>query len=197
MPLQTSRTSPKKTAAPKATAKGQEALLAAAVPLFAERGLKGASARLLAQQAGVNIAAISYHFGGKEGLYHAVIANITAEIAHCMAPLCQQAEAALAQCPKTPEGQAQALAALRYLIMGFATLVLEETQVKNWGRIVLREQIDPSPAFSIIYDGHMQRVQSLLAGLIARCTGASAVDEMVRIRGHLLLDSVVTRLHSN
>ena len=42
--IATSITRPKKTAS-----KGQEALLAAAVSLFAELGLKGTSARLLAQ----------------------------------------------------------------------------------------------------------------------------------------------------
>src|SRR5512139_3551664 len=47
-------------------------ILDAAERLFAERGFEGASVRDLAAAAGVNLAAINYHFGGKEALYRAV-----------------------------------------------------------------------------------------------------------------------------
>jgi TetR/AcrR family transcriptional regulator len=48
-------------------------LIAAAVPLFAAKGLNGVSVRELATAAGVNLSMISYYFGGKEGLYAAVL----------------------------------------------------------------------------------------------------------------------------
>lgn len=51
----------------------REKLLGAATKLFAEKGFAGASIRQLAEAAGVNSAMISYYFGGKEGLYEAVI----------------------------------------------------------------------------------------------------------------------------
>lgn len=41
--------------------------------LFAERGLHGVSIRELSQIAGASISMISYYFGGKEGLYAAVL----------------------------------------------------------------------------------------------------------------------------
>ncbi|HKV42826.1 MAG TPA: CerR family C-terminal domain-containing protein [Blastocatellia bacterium] len=44
-------------------------LVTAALKLFAERGLEGVSVRELAQEAGVNLAAVNYHFGSKENLY--------------------------------------------------------------------------------------------------------------------------------
>lgn len=44
-------------------------LIEAAIPLFAEKGLAGVSIRELAEAAKVNSALISYHFGGKDGLY--------------------------------------------------------------------------------------------------------------------------------
>ena len=46
-------------------------LLAAALKLFAEKGFASTSTRQLAAAAGVNIAAISYYFGDKAGLYRA------------------------------------------------------------------------------------------------------------------------------
>jgi AcrR family transcriptional regulator len=44
-------------------------LLAAATRLFAEQGFDGTSVKELADEAGVNVSLISYHFGGKENLY--------------------------------------------------------------------------------------------------------------------------------
>jgi len=57
----------------KITQDAKEKLLAAGTRLFAEKGFAGVSIRELATAAGVNSALISYHFGGKEGLYEAVI----------------------------------------------------------------------------------------------------------------------------
>lgn len=42
--------------------------------LFAERGLDGATVEAIARRARANKAMISYHFGGKEGLYDAILA---------------------------------------------------------------------------------------------------------------------------
>jgi len=51
----------------------RENIIASAVPLFAAKGLNGVSVRDLARAAGVNLSMISYYFGGKEGLYAAVL----------------------------------------------------------------------------------------------------------------------------
>jgi AcrR family transcriptional regulator len=49
----------------------REALLIAAQKVFAEKGFDGATVKDVADEAGVNISLISYHFGGKENLYRA------------------------------------------------------------------------------------------------------------------------------
>lgn len=51
----------------------KERLLTAAESLFAEYGYTGTSMRVIAQEANVNIASANYHFGGKEGLWKAVM----------------------------------------------------------------------------------------------------------------------------
>jgi TetR/AcrR family transcriptional regulator len=48
-------------------------LIKVATPLFAEKGFNGVSVREIANSAGVNVSMISYYFGGKEGLYGAVL----------------------------------------------------------------------------------------------------------------------------
>ncbi len=50
-------------------------LIASSLPLFAAKGLNGVSVRELAAAAGVNLSMISYYFGGKEGLYAAVLTD--------------------------------------------------------------------------------------------------------------------------
>ncbi|HET8648124.1 MAG TPA: TetR family transcriptional regulator, partial [Vicinamibacteria bacterium] len=51
----------------------RRALLSAATSLFARRGFPGATAERIARAAGVNKAMINYHFGGKRGLYAAIV----------------------------------------------------------------------------------------------------------------------------
>lgn len=50
----------------------RERLLHAALRLFAQQGFAKTSTREIAEAAGVNLAAISYYFGDKQGLYRAV-----------------------------------------------------------------------------------------------------------------------------
>ena len=53
--------------------KPQERLLDAAEALFAERGFEAVSLRDITLEAGANVAAVNYHFGGKENLIGAVL----------------------------------------------------------------------------------------------------------------------------
>lgn len=48
--------------------------------LFAEKGIDATSTRAIVSEAGVNLAAINYHFGSKEGLLKAVIFRIVNKI---------------------------------------------------------------------------------------------------------------------
>lgn len=59
----------------------RRALLDAGAVLFPEKGFEGVSVEDLAERAGVNKALISYHFGGKRGLYVAVLESAFAAMA--------------------------------------------------------------------------------------------------------------------
>lgn len=59
---------------------GQEALLAAARELMAEKGLPRVTVREVAERAGVQPALVSYYFGSKRGLLQAVVADVASRM---------------------------------------------------------------------------------------------------------------------
>lgn len=54
----------------------KDLILDAAEALFADHGFAGTSMRMITAEAGVNLAAINYHFGSKENLLRAVLDGI-------------------------------------------------------------------------------------------------------------------------
>lgn len=59
-------------------AETRKEILRAAEQSFADSGFVGATTRQVAAKAGVNVATLHYHFGNKEGLYRAVLAEAAA-----------------------------------------------------------------------------------------------------------------------
>lgn len=59
-------------------------LIDAAVMLFAEKGFSAVTIREVAEASSANSALISYHFGGKEGLYRAVLEQQFAEVGRAL-----------------------------------------------------------------------------------------------------------------
>jgi AcrR family transcriptional regulator len=59
----------------RATHATRERLLRAAEALFLAHGYDGSSARMITAEARANLAAVNYHFGGKEGLFQAMLAR--------------------------------------------------------------------------------------------------------------------------
>jgi len=57
------------------------ALLQAGTELFSQRGFEGATTDAIARRAGINKAMISYHFGGKKGLYESILVDGLGQVA--------------------------------------------------------------------------------------------------------------------
>lgn len=70
------------------------ALLATGTEIFAELGFDGAKVGAIAERAGVNKAMINYHFGGKQGLYTAILETTFAEANSALSVLRGRAESA-------------------------------------------------------------------------------------------------------
>ena len=60
---------------PRASQVTRDRILDAAERLFLDHGYDGTSSRMITAAARVNLAAVNYHFGGKEGLFQAMLAR--------------------------------------------------------------------------------------------------------------------------
>ena len=76
-----------------------ERIFLAAERLFAERGFDGVSVRDIVQEAGVNLAAVSYHFGSKSALLMELFRARTKEMNRERHALLREAEAKFAGAP--------------------------------------------------------------------------------------------------
>ncbi len=116
----------------------KQALIEAAGELFADYGFARTTIRDIAQKAGANIAAIHYHFGGKENLYTEVLRHILLQSEVCTA----RQLLAEGECFKTPEGMAAAVCRLIHEHFE-AFFPLDEPEW--WTRLVMRSLLEPTP----------------------------------------------------
>jgi TetR/AcrR family transcriptional regulator, regulator of cefoperazone and chloramphenicol sensitivity len=162
-------------------AQARQALVRAAVQVFGQSGLEAATTREIAQRAQQNIAAIAYYFGGKEGLYLAVAEHIVEVILARIGPLMDEAETFLRQAKPAPQRCMHYIQ--RLLELCIAT---NQSMVPLTG-IIVREQTQPTRAFSILYDGCLERLQRLGAALIRAYVGDGASEHECIVRFHAML----------
>jgi AcrR family transcriptional regulator len=150
------------------SAETRDALIAAATVEFAARGFDSVSTREIAARAGANQALISYHFGGKEGLYLAVFEAMAAQIGKRIDPFVGAIDAHLETAPAGRSSRRvrdESLRLLLQLLDGMASLVADEASAA-WGQLIVREQQNPTPAFNVVYERFMGRVLRALTALL-------------------------------
>lgn len=143
----------------------RERLVDAALDLFGRYSFDGVSTRTLAQRAKVNLAAIQYYFGSKEGLYLAVARHINERIGSQMRPALADVEGAFnIQKPSKDECFAMVCRLLEVMVR----TTLESADSTKWVAIFLREQMEPSAAFDILFEGVMRPMHQCLCRLVGR-----------------------------
>ncbi|MCU7917571.1 MAG: CerR family C-terminal domain-containing protein [Candidatus Thiodiazotropha sp. (ex Epidulcina cf. delphinae)] len=160
----------------------RDRLLEAALQAFGNRDYDGVSTREIVEKAEANISAISYHFGGKKGLYLATVAYLAdrlhAGMAEQLEQIRQHAEVA------SPHQCAESLC--RFLLHFLENMLLGEVG-KHAPGIIFREQSQPTDAFEILYDKLLAPMHGTLARLVARYRGLQATDQAVIIMVHALI----------
>lgn len=140
----------------------QDRLLETAIDRFGRRGFEGASTREIARASGTAMSSITYHFGGKEGLYLAAADYIAAQMRETLEPLRARAK-------ELAEGadREQATELLLAMLDGFAQMMLRP-ETESWARFIVREQQQPTEAFERLYQGAMQAMLETFVGLLAK-----------------------------
>ena len=145
----------------------RQRLLNAAARLFAERGFARVTVRDICEKARANVAAVNYHFGGKDGLYTAVMRM-------AMETMQGTTEAARAAGSNLPPAER-----IRAYIEVFAERLLGPHHETWIHQLMMREMSDPTPSLTMVMDEVLKPRMAYLCCAIAELAGRSPDDERV------------------
>lgn len=132
----------------------KDRVLEAAGKIFAERGFRGATVREICQAAGVNLAAVNYHFGDKERLYIESVKR---------AVRCRFEEVPM---PTWPAGAA-AKQKLYDFIYAFLCRVLGQNDTEWHCQLMMREMASPTAACEELVREYIRPNFAVLQSIIA------------------------------
>jgi TetR/AcrR family transcriptional regulator, regulator of cefoperazone and chloramphenicol sensitivity len=162
-------------------------LIESGIVLFGARGYDGVTTRELAHGARTNISSIKYHFGGKEELYRAVLQEIIHEIKELVGPLLLALRNGVAEA----NGNQDVLTRLaRQFAEGWCRAALGDPRTQMRIPPIVRELIQPSRHFKVIYNGFFRVLYEVLGELLAAAHGQTAVDQQLQIRTHIIMNVV-------
>ncbi len=160
-------------------------LLAVALAEFGANGFAATTTRRIADKAGVNLPALAYYFGGKEGLYLACAEDIVARWRAGVGDVAEEAAQALT----TPIAPGEAAAQLKRVMATLARFLLSSGEDAHRTVFVQREIASPGPAFEILYEGLWRPGIELAAALIARTLGSREGGD-ARLRAVMMISSL-------
>ncbi len=153
-------------------------MLEAAGKLFASQGYTAVSTRALAGAARVNLSAIAYHFGDKEGLYHAVLRQLIAETEPILQPAVEHLGAGVAAAAGDRVQLARIAAGLvRHLLVS----IVGNERMRWHMALLLREFQEPSSAFPMLLEERIHPLHNAVAGLVGAATGRAPGDPETRL----------------
>jgi len=164
-------------------------ILQAALEVFAAEGYEGASTRTLAQRAGVNLPALQYYFGNKEGLYRAVIDLLGETMERCIAPVTEEIRRLTANAP-IPRRQAVDL--LCRMLDAFVALVTDQTS-SDWearASFFARAEIETQAALDTLHQRVTRQILEPCALLVGHLTGQPPDAEQTLLRTVALIGQV-------
>jgi len=159
-------------------------LLDVAIDQFGRKGLEGASTRAIAAAAGTAMSAITYHYGGKEGLYVATARHIAEQIRSRFTTVMANAPHAADLEPEAATEQILAMA-------GALLQIMLSAEAAPWARFIVREQMEPTEAFEVLWSEVMSTVSARLVALVLRAGAGRWTETEVRIRAVTLIGQIL------
>ncbi len=150
----------------------KESILDQAEALFAEKGYKATSLRQITAAAGANLAAVSYHFGSKEGLVAAVIGRR-------LIPLNDQRRQRLEEVLTRAETEGRTPAVSEVLLAFIEpTLLLPESAAgaRNFVTLIGRAMADTDQTARQIFIRHMGPIIQLFHDALAQALPTLPAD---------------------
>jgi AcrR family transcriptional regulator len=146
----------------------------------------------LAAEAGVNMQAIRYHFGDKDGLYQAAARRAAETLARKTEPTRREHVLRIAELASTGElmSAEEARERLRVIVEELAMALVDDCNRAS-SLFVVREQFAPTAAAKTMRETLLSPIFGLMANLTARVLGEEAVTEATRLRVMSLLGSVL------
>ncbi|ODQ07107.1 MULTISPECIES: CerR family C-terminal domain-containing protein [Enterobacterales] len=170
------------------TEQTQEKLVQEGIKLFALHGISGLRTRQLAQDAGVNQSAIPYHFGGKLGVYTAVIQYIATELASEIH--FDQFDNKLQSLLKENKLDRGSLASLISLLVSRLTQALLAPERHYYSQLILREQLEPTENYELIYRNFIEPFHLRLSHLI-KLIDKNSKALTTTIRAHAIIGQIL------
>lgn len=142
----------------------RQQLLQAATRVFLAEGFRAARVKEIAEQAGVRLSAINYHFGSKEGLYLAVLRH-HGDLALNRAPLASD---------KPHQSLEQRFA---FAIHSLVLRMLDDSNDCRLAQLMLRELANPTPALEVMFQQFSLPQARFLLRLLQEVLGPAASHE--------------------
>jgi AcrR family transcriptional regulator len=142
-------------------------LLETAALVFAEHGFAAATIRMIAGRARVNVAAVNYHFGSKDGLYREVLRDVR-RLAYDRYPTTYGLSG-----EATPEDR------LRAYVRSFLLRAIGEEAIPGFGVLMMREMVEPTSALDMIVDEGIRALFDQLVEIVRLLMGEVTVGEEV------------------
>lgn len=169
-------------------------IIFAAAKLFAEKGLDGTSTREIAEHTGSNISLISYYFGGKEGLYKAVIQQFATQAKERFQKVYEHYDA-------EKMDKESFLAFMKALITGMVTMKSSKPEIAT---IMQREILSGLPYCREVHDTTFSNLCDAIVGILDTAKKKKILKPDVNSQ-HLFLSMVfsadhfifTSRCHSN
>lgn len=138
-------------------------IVAAAGEVFAEHGFRVATVRQITERAGVNLAAVNYHFRDKAELYAHVLLHAHAAAQHVGAR--SEGEHG------SPEVR------LRAFVGEFLRYLLDPARPAWHGRVKAREMAEPTPALDRLVEETIRPMTRTLRAILRDLAGARLAED--------------------
>lgn len=144
-------------------------ILGAAGRIFGARRFQDATIREICREAGVNIAAVNYHFRDKKGLYLETL------------KYCQMAATEKYPFDAAADRSSSPSVRLTAFVSQLVRRVFDEGEASWFGKLMAREMVEPTEGLDVVVEEVARPIYALLFGIVEELLGDRATDTDIRL----------------